>query len=98
MSEPATAAAPPANAAATSGAAGTTTTAAQAAQPGGDRDSRIATDMVRAVRALNEVLDTAIKAGLIVEPAFNTATNRFDDLGISTQSYIASVKVYRKLC
>lgn len=63
-----------------------------------DRDSNIAQSMVRAVRAVNDAMDEAIKAGLIVEPTFTTATSRFDDLGISTQSYIASIKVYRKLC
>jgi hypothetical protein len=43
-------------------------------------------------------MDDAIKAGLVVEPSFSLAQNRFEDLGISTPSYVASVKMFRKLC
>ena len=63
-----------------------------------DRDQEIAATIVGAVRALNEAMDDAIKAGLIVEPTFSVAQGRFEDIGISAESYIANVKVFRKLC
>ncbi|MEQ9639867.1 MAG: hypothetical protein RIM84_07565 [Alphaproteobacteria bacterium] len=63
-----------------------------------ERDADIARSMTQAVRRLNDIMDAAIKAGLIVEPSFCTAQNRFDDLGITAQSYTANVKVFRKLC
>ncbi len=63
-----------------------------------DRDAEIAREMTQAVRRLNDLMDAAIKAGLIVEPSFCAAQNRFDDLGITAQSFTANVKVFRKLC
>lgn len=63
-----------------------------------ERDGEIARAMTQAVRRLNDVLDMAIKAGLIVEPSFSMSQSRFDDLGITAQSYTANVKVFRKLC
>lgn len=63
-----------------------------------DRDREIARAMMAAVRQLNDVMDDAIKAGLVVEPSFSLAQNRFEDLGISAPSYVASVKMFRKLC
>ena len=62
------------------------------------RDRAIAEAIMHAVRALNQALDDAIKAGLMVEPTFATASRRFDDMGITAQSYVANVKVFRKLC
>jgi hypothetical protein len=62
------------------------------------RDRAIADAILQAVRLLNQSLDDAVKAGLMVEPTFATASRRFDDMGITAQSYIANVKVFRKLC
>ncbi len=62
------------------------------------RDRAIADAIMQAVRSLNQSLDDAVKAGLIVEPTFATASRRFDDMGITAQSYVATVKVFRKLC
>ena len=62
------------------------------------RDRAIADAIMQAVRALNQALDDAVKAGLMVEPTFATASRRFDDMGITAQSYVANVKVFRKLC
>ena len=64
----------------------------------GDRDGEIARAMTQAVRRLNDVMDMAVKAGLIVEPSFSMSQSRFDDLGITAQSYTANIKVFRKLC
>ena len=54
--------------------------------------------IVGAVRTLNEAMDDAVKTGLIVEPTFSVAQGRFEDFGISADSFIANVKVFRKLC
>lgn len=62
------------------------------------RDQEIASAIVSAVRSLNEAMDDAIKAGLIVEANVSVAQGRFEDIGISADSYIANVKVFRKLC
>lgn len=62
------------------------------------RDRAVADAIMHAVRALNQALDDAVKAGLMVEPTFATASRRFDDMGITAQSYVANVKVFRKLC
>jgi hypothetical protein len=62
------------------------------------RDRMIVDAIMQAVRALNQALDDAVKAGLMVEPTFATASRRFDDMGITAQSYVANVKVFRKLC
>lgn len=62
------------------------------------RDRAVADAIMQAVRALNQALDDAVKAGLMVEPTFATASRRFDDMGITAQSYVANVKVFRKLC
>lgn len=62
------------------------------------RDRAIAEAIMQAVRALNQALDDAVKAGLVVEPTFATASRRFDDMGITAQSFVANVKVFRKLC
>ncbi len=62
------------------------------------RDAEIAAAIVGAVRTLNEAMDDAVKAGLIVEPTFSVAQGRFEDFGISADSFIANVKVFRKLC
>jgi hypothetical protein len=66
--------------------------------PPESRDRAIADAIIQAVRALNQALDDAVKAGLMVEPTFATASRRFDDMGITAQSYVANVKVFRKLC
>jgi hypothetical protein len=63
-----------------------------------NRDRAVADAIMQAVRALNQALDDAVKAGLMVEPTFATASRRFDDMGITAQSYVANVKVFRKLC
>ena len=62
------------------------------------RDRDIAAAIVGAVRTLNEAMDDAVKTGLIVEPTFSVAQGRFEDFGISADSFIANVKVFRKLC
>lgn len=77
---------------------GTVTPSAAVADGVAGRDREIAATIVSAVRTLNEAMDDAVKAGLIVEPTFSVAQGRFEDFGISADSFIANVKVFRKLC
>ena len=84
--------------------------AQQATEPGGqskpgpveddhkrssDRD--LAVGVSRAIAQLQEAMDTAVRAGLIVEPTFRTIGGRFNEFGVSIDSYICSVEIYRKL-
>ena len=42
-------------------------------------------------------MDAAIQAGLIVEPSFKTVSGRFNEFGVSVDSDLCSVQIYRKL-
>ena len=42
-------------------------------------------------------MDAASKAGLIIEPTFKSVSGRFNEFGVSIDSYICSVEIYRKL-
>ena len=63
-------------------------------QPG-DRD--LASGLTHALHSLQEALDSATLAGLIVEPDFKRYPNRFKDRGSDIESYVAMVQIYRKL-
>ena len=39
----------------------------------------------------------AILAGLIVEPSFKSISGRFNEFGVSMESYVCSAEIYRKL-
>ncbi len=64
---------------------------------GEPKDREIAGAVLNALHQLQEVLDTATLAGLIVEPSFKRIPSRFSDRGSDAESYVASVEVYRKL-
>ena len=61
----------------------------------GDRD--LASGLTHALHILQEALDAATLAGLIVEPNFKRYPNRFKDRGSDIESYVAMVQIYRKL-
>ncbi len=63
-------------------------------QPG-DRD--LASGVTHALHILQEALDAATLAGLIVEPNFKRYPNRFRDRGSDIESYVAAIQIYRKL-
>ena len=63
-----------------------------------NRDPEIAQGVVAAMRQLNVAMETASKAGLIVEPSFSKTSSRFGDLGVAKETFIVNVKVFRKLC
>lgn len=65
---------------------------------GGDpRDRKLATDLVSAINELQEAMDAAALAGLVVEPTFARFANRFNEVGSDIDSFVARVQIYRKL-
>ncbi len=63
--------------------------------PLGDRE--IADRTQRAVAELQDALDAAILAGLIVEPSFTRIENRLTQCGARVDSFVARVHVLRRL-
>ena len=60
-------------------------------------DRRLATEVTKAIATLQDAVDSAVRAGLIVEPNFQSVGNRFNEFGVSVDSYIFTVAMYRKL-
>lgn len=60
-----------------------------------DRDLADAT--VAAAKQLQDAMDAAIMAGLVIEPALKLVENRFAQVGVSSDSYLVNVGVWRKL-
>ncbi len=60
-----------------------------------DRD--VAEKTVQAVGELQEAMDAALLAGLIVEPSFTQVENRLTRYGTRISSFVCNVRVYRKL-
>lgn len=53
--------------------------------------------ITQSIADLQEAMDAAGKAGLIVEPSFKSISGRFNEYGVSVDSHICSVEIYRKL-
>ncbi len=60
-----------------------------------DRD--LADRILRACNELQEAMDTAVLAGLIIEPSFARIEGRLTRAGVKVDSFACSVKVFRKL-
>ena len=60
-------------------------------------DRGLATAVTRAIAQLQDAMDAAIRGGLIVEPSFKTVSGRFNEFGVSVDSHICNVQIYRKL-
>ena len=60
-------------------------------------DPEIVDEIVTAVNKVQEAMDRAILAGLIVEPKFKHIENRLTRSGMRLDSYVCSVRVFRKL-
>ena len=60
-------------------------------------DRGLATQITAAIAGLQDAMDAAIKAGLIVEPEFKSVSSRFNEFCVSVDSHICSVQIYRKL-
>ncbi len=60
-------------------------------------DREIALRAARAIGELQDAIDAAILAGLMVEPSFKPISGRFNEFGVSVDSYVCNVQIYRKL-
>ncbi len=60
-------------------------------------DRAIALRVTGAIGELQDAIDAAILAGLMVEPSFKPISGRFNEFGVSMDSYVCSVQIYRKL-
>ena len=60
-------------------------------------DKELAEAIIQSMRRLQDAMDAAIMAGLIVEPTFTPMPNRFSEVGVTTDSYVLNVQIYRKL-
>ncbi len=60
-------------------------------------DRGLALAVTRAIAQLQDAMDAAIQAGLIVEPSFKTVSGRFNEFGVSVDSHLCNVQIYRKL-
>ncbi len=60
-------------------------------------DRELADAALTAAKRLQDAMDDAIKAGLIVEPTVKMVENRFAGVGVSSDSYLMNLNVWRKL-
>ena len=60
-------------------------------------DGEIAEVINRAVGAVQEAMDEAVLAGLIVEPRFSLIERRDTPRGTMTESFVCEVETYRRL-
>jgi hypothetical protein len=64
---------------------------------GNPKDRDIASRVVAALNKLQDAMDAAALAGLIIEPAFKQFSNRFKELGTGMETYVGQVEIYRRL-
>ncbi len=60
-------------------------------------DAQIAEKIHHAVGLMQDTMDAALMAGLIVEPSFNLVENRQTSSGMRTDSFVCNVRTYRRL-
>ena len=60
-------------------------------------DRELSVKVTQAIAMLQDSMDSANRAGLIIEPSFKSITGRFNEFGVSVDSYVCSVEMYRKL-
>ena len=60
-------------------------------------DREIAERMLGAIADLQQAMDSANLAGLMVEPNFSRIENRLTQCGMRIDSFVCKVHVYRKL-
>lgn len=68
-----------------------------ASRPVDPSDRDLAQEVMARMHEFQEAMDRAILAGLIVEPSFQAAGNRFAHLGVSAESQLVKVKILRRL-
>ena len=60
-------------------------------------DRVLARNLNQGTARLQDAMDAATKAGLIIEPTFKSISGRFNEFGVSVDSYVCTVELYRKL-
>ena len=60
-------------------------------------DRELSVKVTQAIANLQDAMDCASRAGLLIEPSFKSITGRFNEFGVSVNSYVCSVEIYRKL-
>ena len=60
-------------------------------------DRVIALRVTGAIGEIQDAIDAAILAGLMVEPSFKQVSGRFNEFGVSMESYLCNIQIYRKL-
>ncbi len=60
-------------------------------------DAQIAEKIHLAVAQIQETMDAALMAGLIVEPSFSLIENRQTRWGVRLDSFVCNVRTYRRL-
>ena len=60
-------------------------------------DRVLARNLIQGTARLQDAMDAASKAGLIIEPTFTSISGRFNEFGVSVDSYVCTVELYRKL-
>ncbi len=63
----------------------------------GMADSEIAEKISNAIVEVQESMDSAMLAGLIVDPSFTRIENRLTKCGVRIDSYVCKVNIFRKL-
>ena len=60
-------------------------------------DAQIAEKIHHAIGLMQDTMDAALMAGLIVEPSFNLIENRQTPWGVRLDSFVCNVRTYRRL-
>ena len=60
-------------------------------------DAQIAEKIQLAIASIQDSMDAALMAGLIVEPSFNLVENRQTPSGMRIDSFVCNVRTYRRL-
>ena len=60
-------------------------------------DRTLSNRVTGAISQLQEAMDAAVRAGLMIEPSFKSVSGRFNEFGVSVESYICTVQILRKL-
>ncbi len=60
-------------------------------------DRVLARNLNQGAARFQDAMDAATKAGLIIEPTFKSISGRFNEFGVSVDSYVCTVELYRKL-
>lgn len=66
-------------------------------RPAEQADKDLAGAITEASLQLQEAMDRAVLAGLIVEPSFQAVGNRFATVGVSAESHLVKVRILRRL-